>query len=68
MRLVKIGALLAAMATVTACGDTMGQQAVIGAGAGAATAAVLDGNLLAGAAIGAAGTTPYCQSRPGRKC
>ena len=42
-----------AMLVLAACGDTTGEQTVIGAGAGAATAVVLNGNVAAGALIGA---------------
>lgn len=47
---------------LAACGDTPLEQAVFGAGAGLGTAAILDGNLAAGAAIGAAGNLLYCQT------
>ncbi len=59
-------AALAALLMLAACGDTVGEQALIGAGAGAATAAVLDGDIVAGAAVGAAGNTLYCQQYPSR--
>lgn len=62
----KTGLVLALCAGVAACGDTLGEQALFGAGAGAGTAAVLDGDLLAGAAIGAAGNVLYCQENPGK--
>ncbi|MEM9550552.1 MAG: hypothetical protein AAGA05_05220 [Pseudomonadota bacterium] len=62
IRIFCAGALLAGLA---ACGDTIGEQAVIGGAAGAGTAAVLDGNLLTGAAVGAAGNVLYCQQNPG---
>ncbi|MEI4194768.1 hypothetical protein [Roseovarius sp. E0-M6] len=51
---------------LSACGDTVGEQAVIGGAAGAGTAAVFDGNILTGAAVGAAGNTIYCQANPGK--
>ncbi len=55
-----------ALASLTACGDTLGEQAVIGAGAGAGTALVLDGNVGAGALVGAAGNVAFCQTYPDR--
>lgn len=51
---------------LTACGDTVPEQALIGAGAGAGTAAILDGSVGAGAVLGAAGNVTYCQLHPGR--
>ncbi|HEY9039898.1 MAG TPA: hypothetical protein VIN05_13260 [Roseovarius sp.] len=55
-----------ALSSLAACGDTLGKQALIGGGAGLGTAAVLDGNLAAGALVGAAGNVAYCQSFPER--
>ncbi len=55
-----------ALLAVSACGDTIGKQGLIGAGAGVAGSAVLGGNLLAGAAVGAAGNVAYCQTFPDR--
>lgn len=66
-RLVGLPAGLLALALLSACGDTAGEQALFGAGAGAAGAAVLDGNLITGAAVGAAANLLYCQENP-RKC
>ena len=62
-------AFLAGVAALSlaACGDTMGEQALYGAGAGAATAAVLDGDLAAGAILGAGANVLYCRENP-RKC
>lgn len=51
---------------LAACGDTTGEQLVYGAGAGAAGAAILDGNVVAGAAVGAAANVIYCKENPGR--
>ncbi|MCW8843232.1 MAG: hypothetical protein OQK00_07450 [Rhodobacteraceae bacterium] len=53
--------------TLAACGDTMGEQALYGAGAGAAASAVLDGNLATGAVVGAGANVLYCRENP-RKC
>ena len=55
---------LAALAGLAACGETTGQQALIGGAAGAGTAAVVNGNLLAGAAVGAGANVLYCQENP----
>ncbi|WP_378213380.1 hypothetical protein U5922_005210 [Aquicoccus sp. G2-2] len=55
-----------ALALVASCGDTPVEQALMGGGAGAAGAAVLNGNVLAGAAVGAAGNVLYCQKYPTR--
>ena len=57
---------LAATATVAACGDTVGNQAVGGAAIGAGIAAITEGNLAKGAAIGAGANVLYCQANPGR--
>lgn len=51
---------------LAACGDTTGERLVYGAGAGAAGAAVLDGNVAAGAAVGAAANLLYCEENPHR--
>ena len=50
-----------ALCTVAACGDTLGEQALIGAGAGVATSAVVGGNLAAGAIVGSAANVVYCK-------
>ncbi len=55
-----------ALGALGACGDTALEQGLFGAGAGATTAAVLDGNLAAGAVVGAAGNIAYCQTYPER--
>ena len=51
---------------LAACGDTVPEQAIFGAGAGVGTAAVLDGSLATGAVVGAAGNIAYCQAYPDR--
>ena len=66
MRKSILAAFLAGTAALSACGDTTGEQALYGAGAGAAGAALLNGNLVTGAAVGAAGNLIYCQENPGR--
>ncbi|UWQ77220.1 hypothetical protein [Leisingera sp. M658] len=57
---------LALCAALAACGDTTGERLVYGAGAGAAGAAVLDANLVTGAAVGAAANLVYCEENPHR--
>jgi len=61
-----IGAV-AACTGLAACGDTTGEQVVYGAGAGALGSALIDGNLVNGAAVGAAANVIYCKENP-RKC
>ena len=58
--------LIGALLTLAACGDDLSEQAILGAGAGAGTAAVLNGDLITGAALGAAGNVAYCRQYPGR--
>lgn len=57
---------LAAIAGLSACGDTLGEQALLGAGAGAGTAILLEGDTTTGAIVGAAANVAYCRSYPGR--
>ena len=52
---------------LVACGDTTGEQIVYGGGAGVVGAALLDANLVTGAAVGVAANLVYCQQNP-RKC
>jgi hypothetical protein len=59
-------AALACAVLLAACGDTTVEQALLGGGAGAATSAVLDGNVAAGALVGAAANVAYCQKYPTR--
>ncbi|MCR9113891.1 MAG: hypothetical protein NXH84_11495 [Rhodobacteraceae bacterium] len=54
------------LGALSACGDTLPEQALIGAGAGAATAAVVSGSLATGAVVGAAGNVAFCQAYPAR--
>ncbi|QIE47353.1 hypothetical protein G5B38_18500 [Pseudohalocynthiibacter aestuariivivens] len=62
----KISGAALALLGLVACGDTAGEQAIIGGAAGAGTAAVLNTNILTGAAVGAAGNTIFCQTNPGK--
>jgi hypothetical protein len=65
LKTMAIGITLAG--ALAACGDTVGEQALIGGAVGAGTAVVTDGSLAQGAAIGAAGNLLYCQAYP-RQC
>lgn len=56
----------AAALGLSACGDTFAEQALFGAGAGAAGAAVVDGDPVTGAVVGAAGNVAYCRANPGK--
>lgn len=60
--------LLAAalMGSLAACGQSFGEQAVIGAGGGAATSAILGGSVWTGALVGAAANVAYCNQFPSR--
>ncbi len=60
------GLALAALAALAACGDTLGEQALLGAGAGAGTAIILDGDATTGAVVGAAANVAYCRTYPSR--
>ena len=53
-------ALVAALG-VAACGDTVGEQAIIGGAVGAGAAAVTSGSVVTGAAVGAAGNILACE-------
>ncbi len=59
-------AAFGSVVALSACGDTLGEQALYGAGAGAAAAAVTNNDVVAGAAVGAAGNAIYCQTYPSR--
>ncbi len=63
MRIYRAIIALAALAGLSACGDTAGEQALLGGGAGALGAVVLDANPVVGAAVGAAGNLLYCESK-----
>lgn len=60
--------LIAGVATLAlaGCGETPLEQVLYGGGAGLAGAAVLDGDLATGAAVGAVGNVVYCQTYPER--
>lgn len=67
MRAKPLYAAAALCALLAACGDTTGERLLYGAGAGAAGSALLNANLVTGAAVGAAANLVYCQENP-RKC
>ena len=48
------------------CGQTVGEQALFGGAAGAATGAIAGGDALAGAVVGAGGNVAFCQINPGQ--
>lgn len=62
MKRLTSAAFVAALLALSACGDTFEEQALIGAGAGAATAAAYDGDLAEGALIGAAANVLACNT------
>jgi hypothetical protein len=62
----KAAILLVPLCILTACGDTLGEQALLGAGAGTAGAVVTEGDPLTGAVIGAAANIAYCRKFPSR--
>lgn len=51
---------------LAACGDTLGERAVIGAGAGALTASAIDADVATGAVVGAVANAAYCNQYPER--
>ncbi len=63
MQIQRLFLIIAACAGLSACGDTTGEQAVLGGGAGAIGAAVLSADPLFGAAVGAAGNVLYCKTQ-----
>ncbi len=63
MRISQVFLALATCAGLAACGDTLGEQAILGGGAGAVGAAVLSADPLVGAAVGAAGNVLYCKTQ-----
>lgn len=52
-------------AGLAACGDTVGEQALVGGAAGIGTSVVTGGNAGTGAVVGAAANVAYCQTNPG---
>ena len=66
MRIRTIVIALAASVGLAACGDTAGEQALIGGTVGAGAAVVAGSSIAAGAAVGAAGNLVFCQTYPSR--
>ncbi|PCH66257.1 MAG: hypothetical protein COC12_13425 [Rhodobacteraceae bacterium] len=66
MRARKLYTSLALLAALAACGETTGEQALYGAGAGMLGSLLVDGDPLLGAAAGAGGNYLYCQANPGK--
>lgn len=66
MENIRIITLFTALTALAACGDTLGEQLAVGAGAGGAAAVATDGDVLTGAAIGAAANIAYCRKYPSR--
>lgn len=67
MRHSRIIIALGLVAGLAACGDTVGERAILGGAAGAGAAAAFSGNIATGAALGAAGNVVYCEMYP-HKC
>ncbi len=63
MRFSKLILAAATCAGLAACGDSTGEQALLGGGAGAVGAAVLNSDPLFGAVVGAAGNVLYCKTQ-----
>ncbi|MCI5111906.1 MAG: hypothetical protein MRY75_15255 [Marivita sp.] len=55
-----------ALLGLSACGDTLGEQALLGGAAGGGTAVATGGDPVTGAAVGAAANVAYCQTYPER--
>ncbi|SLN49475.1 hypothetical protein AQS8620_02112 [Aquimixticola soesokkakensis] len=51
---------------LSACGDTFGEQAVLGAAVGAGSAAAVGGDVATGAVVGGAANIAYCRTYPSR--
>lgn len=62
----RVAAAFTAVLAVTACGDTLGEQALLGGAAGAGAAVATGGDPLTGAAVGGAANVAYCQTYPER--
>ena len=63
MRTSRLYLVIAACVGLAACGDSTGEQALLGGGAGAVGAAVLNADPLTGALVGAAGNVLYCKTQ-----
>ncbi|MWD27017.1 hypothetical protein E0K89_005955 [Aquicoccus sp. SCR17] len=56
----------AAALGLSACGDTLGEQAVLGGASGAGASIVAGADPVTGAVVGGAANVAYCQLYPGR--
>ena len=65
-RLLLRGAAIVGLVGLAACGESLPEQALLGAGGGAGTAAILNGSVATGALVGAAGNVAYCKAYPSR--
>lgn len=65
MRATKIVTAMALCVGLAACGDTIGEQALFGAGGGFLGAAVVGGDPVLGALVGATANVLYCEAGPG---
>ena len=65
MRIKTLILATAAAFGLAACGDTVGEQAIIGGAVGGVGSAALGGNAVAGAAVGAGANVLYCDANPG---
>ncbi|MBY6082559.1 MULTISPECIES: hypothetical protein [Ruegeria] len=63
MRISRVFLALATCGGLAACGDSTGEQALLGGGVGAVGAAVLSADPILGAAVGAAGNVLYCKTQ-----
>ncbi|WP_439522887.1 hypothetical protein [Marivita sp.] len=61
-----VAAALVALLGLAACGETLGEQALLGGATGAGTAVATGGDPLTGAAVGGAANVAYCQTYPER--
>ena len=61
---IKLTLAAAALLALAACGDTVGEQAAVGAGVGVVGAILTDGDPLTAGALGAAGNVAFCQANP----
>ena len=62
----KLAAVLGLTLSVAACGDSLGEQALIGGAVGAGASAAAGGDVATGAVVGAGGNVAFCQTYPNR--
>lgn len=66
MRTRKLYTSLGFLLALAACGETTGEQALYGAGAGMFGSYVIGGDPILGAVAGAAANVLYCEAGPGK--